>query len=58
MDGTCSKNKKEENFIQHLVRKPKGKRKIGRPRHGWDWGIPSALVLGSKTKCGLYNGKG
>jgi hypothetical protein len=33
--GTCSSNGVEEDSVIILVRKPEGKRSLGRPKHTW-----------------------
>jgi hypothetical protein len=35
MGTTCSTNGEKSNAYRILVRKPEGKRPIGRPRHRW-----------------------
>jgi hypothetical protein len=35
MDGTCSTNGEKRNAYRLLVRKPEGRRPLGRPRHRW-----------------------
>jgi hypothetical protein len=39
MGGTCGTNGRGEKRVQSLVRKPEGKRPLGRPRRRWDDGI-------------------
>jgi hypothetical protein len=35
MGGACSANREKRNAYMILVRKPEGKRPLGRPRHRW-----------------------
>jgi hypothetical protein len=35
MDGACSTNGEKRNAYRILVRKPEGKRPLGRPRRRW-----------------------
>jgi hypothetical protein len=35
MGGPCSTNGEKRNAYRLLVRKPEGKRPLGRPRHRW-----------------------
>jgi hypothetical protein len=35
MDGTCNTNGENRNAYKILVRKPEGKRPMGRPRRRW-----------------------
>jgi hypothetical protein len=35
MGGACSTNGREEEYVQVMVRKPEGKRPLGRPRCRW-----------------------
>ena len=43
MGGACSAYGREESGIQVLVRKPEGKRPLGRPRRRWEYNIKMDL---------------
>ena len=36
MDGVCDTYGEKRNVYRLLLRKPEGKRLLGRPRHRWD----------------------
>jgi hypothetical protein len=44
--GTCGKNREERNVYRLLVRKPEGKRPLGRPSRWWVENIKADLVCG------------
>jgi hypothetical protein len=35
MDGACKTNREKRNSYRSLVRKPEGRRSLGRPRRRW-----------------------
>jgi hypothetical protein len=43
MGRTCSTNEEKRNAYKILVRKPKGKRALGRLRHRWVYSIKMDL---------------
>jgi hypothetical protein len=55
--GACSTNgeeEEEENTYRLLVRKPKGKKPIGRPRNKWLDKMKMDVVVIGWGWCGLY----
>jgi hypothetical protein len=53
MGRTCSAYGGEERCIQGLVRKPEGKRPLGRPRSRWQDNIKMDLM---EVGCGVWAG--
>jgi hypothetical protein len=50
MGGECSTHGRDENAYEVLVRKPEGKRPLGRPRRKWDGNTGKEIRCES---CGL-----
>jgi hypothetical protein len=44
MSRTCNTDGRFEKSVQILVRKPEGKRPVGRPRRRWDGNIGTDLM--------------
>jgi hypothetical protein len=49
MGGACSADGEERGMYRVLVRKPEGKRRLGRPRLGWEDNIRMDL---EELECG------
>jgi hypothetical protein len=51
MGGTCDTHRREERFMEGLVGKHEGKRKIGRPRRRWEGNVTINLKEKNTRVC-------